>query len=202
MKRRFYIELALIIIAALCCNNINAQDHSSRQSFLQAIKSPTIKDKKDRIEILNYQARQARQLIEEKNYNVSLDEEVIKVTIPADLLFEPNATNLSDDANRILDYYANRMRVPGLFTMVLAMYHDNTGSPSYCKKMTDERVRSIYDWFALKGSVSNISYYSFGDMDPMLENISIDNRRLNRRLEIYLIPGPTMIENAKKHLLR
>lgn len=202
MKHRFYIRFVLIMVAAFCCNNINAQDHSSRQSFIQEIKSPAIKDKKDRQEILNYQARFARQLIEEKNYNVSLDEEVIKVTIPADLLFEPNATTLSRNANRILEYYANRMRIPGMFTMVLAMYHDNTGSPGYCKNMTDERIRSIFDWFAINGGVKNISYYSFGDKDPMLDNNSIDNRRLNRRLEIYLIPGPTMIENAKRHLLR
>lgn len=203
MKHFIHIQLFVLMIVALCCNNMMAQDHNSRRSFAQALESPTVKDKKIKNEILEYQARLGKILYESgNNYNVTLENDVIKIIIPADLLFEPNSTSLSNDAEELLQYYANRLRVPGLYNMVLAMYHDNTGSPRYCQELTDKRIQSIYDWFVINSNAKYVSYFSFGDNEPILDNNSINNRRLNRRLEIYLVPGPTMIDQAKRNLLR
>ena len=203
MKHFVHLQLLVLMIVALCSNNMWAQDHNSRRSFAQALESPVVKDKKIKNEILEYQARVGKILFESgKNYNVTLENDVIKIIIPADLLFEPNSTSLSNDAEEYLQYYANRLRVPGLYNMVLAMYHDNTGSPRYCQELTDQRIQSIYDWFVINSNAKYVSYFSFGDKDPMLDNNSINNRRMNRRLEIYLVPGPTMIDQAKRNLLR
>ena len=40
--------------------------------------------------------------------------------------------------------------------------------------------------------------YALGDTDPLVDNNSVEHRKTNRRLEIYLVPEKTMIQQAKK----
>ena len=40
--------------------------------------------------------------------------------------------------------------------------------------------------------------YALGETDPIVDNNSVENRKTNRRLEIYLVPEKTMLQQAKK----
>ena len=40
--------------------------------------------------------------------------------------------------------------------------------------------------------------YALADTDPLVDNNSMDNRKRNRRLEIFLVPEEVMIAQAKK----
>ena len=60
----------------------------------------------------------------------------------------------------------------------------------------------VYDWFAENANVKDLYKFSFGNSNALLPNNSMQNRRLNRRLEIYLVPGQLMIDQAKKNLLK
>lgn len=55
--------------------------------------------------------------------------EVILVTIPADRLFAPNATDLLPDASRFLSPLKRYMKDPDMFRVLIVMHTDNTGSP-------------------------------------------------------------------------
>ncbi len=195
------IKLIMLIIASACCLNAVAQGNIYH-NLDEAINSPAIKDNKVRNAIVEYQARMVNTLVKDYNVNLIRSGEVISITIPADLFFEANATELSLKADDILHKIAQFLRVPGFYHAALAMYHDNTGSPKYCKELTDERIKSIADWFALNTNSGHyISSFSFGDKFPILENNSMNNRRMNRRLVIYLIPDNVMFDNAKRNLL-
>ena len=178
--------------------------YESPQTLDEAINTPIVKDNKCHKIITDYQTRQARIMSEDRNLKILMtrDQEVIIVTIPADMLFEPNATELNRDADKVLQPYTSFLRTPDYYRMAIAMYHDNTGSEQFCKDLTDKRLQSIYDWFAINSNVKYLSKFSFGQTDPILPNNSIQNRRQNRRLEIYLIPGTTMIDQAKRNILR
>lgn len=200
-----YLRLICIVLCFLFLQSGLAQDYyNAPQTLDEAINTPIIKDNKSHKLIADYQTRQARIMSEDRNLKILMtrDQEVIIVTIPADLLFEPNSTELSRDAGNVLQHYSVFLRTPDYYRMAIAMYHDNTGSEQFCKDLTDKRLQSIYDWFAINSSVQYISKFSFGQTDPILPNNSIQNRRQNRRLEIYLIPGTTMIDQAKRNLLR
>lgn len=182
-----------------------AQERFYKPSTLnEAIQNPVVKDNKSHDIISRYQTEQARILTEDRNLNVLMtrDQEVIIVTITADRLFDPNSTDLSLEGERLLRQYASFLRANDFYRMALAMYHDDTGSDQFCKSMTDKRVQSIYDWFSLNANTKYLSYFSFGKSDPILPNNSIQNRRMNRRLEIYIIPGEMMLEQAKKKMLK
>lgn len=199
-------KMCLAATAIIAMVTATAQDKVpyAPQSLDEAVNTPYIKDNKSRNAIANYQTQQAHILSEDRNLNVLLtrNQEVIIITIPADQLFEINSSRLTRDGERMLKPYASLLRTPDYYRMALAMYHDNNGSPSYCKKVTDERLQSVYDWFVLNANEEHVSAFSFGSADPVKPNNSIRNRRMNRRLEIYLIPGNMMIEQAKKNLLR
>ena len=174
-----------------------SQDNNP-SSLKDAINTPVIKDNKHRNEIANRQVSVATEL----NVAMVRDDEVIVVSVPADMLFEPNSTNLKEDADKILRQFKPFLNAPDYYRIALAMHHDNTGSTQYCKELTEKRVKSVYDWFAINSSTKYVSRFSMGSSDPILENNSMQNRRLNRRLDIYIIPGQAMLELAKKGQLK
>ena len=180
-----------------------SQDNNP-SSLKDAINTPVIKDNKHRNEIANRQVSVATELYQKNKLNVAMvrDDEVIVVSVPADMLFEPNSTNLKEDADKILRQFKQFLNAPDFYRIALAMHHDNTGSPQYCKELTEKRVKSLYDWFAINSSTKYVSRFSMGSSDPILENNSMQNRRLNRRLDIYIIPGQAMLELAKKGQLK
>ena len=82
------------------------------------------------------------------------------------------------------------------------MHSDNTGSEKYTLELTRQRVDSIYEWIEKNASVDFVVPYALGGSDPLVENNSVDNRRTNRRLEIYLVPEAGMVEMSKKGIIR
>lgn len=202
--KSYFLQIRFILVAVMISLSLSSMAQVTSQSLDDVIYNPQIKDSKSRKAICDYQMKQAKILSEDRNLNVMTirNTEVIIVTIPADLLFEPNQTELSSDAELVLLKYCPFLRTPDFYHMVIAMYHDNSASEQYSKELTDLRVQSVYDWFAENADVKNLYKFSFGNSSALLPNNSMQNRRLNRRLEIYLVPGQVMIDQAKKNLLK
>jgi len=141
----------------------------------------------------------------EKGYTVDLmrNDEVLLITIPSDDLFLPNDTLLSPKAPAKLMPIVSLLSDPMMMKVVYAVHTDNTGSSVYNMSLSHERNNSIYDWL-----LDNINQdlivipYEMGDTDPLLPNDSRTGRKENRRVEIYLIPGPKMITLARKGQLQ
>lgn len=125
--------------------------------------------------------------------------EVLLITIPAEALFAPNATELSPEASKLLTPIKRYMKDPDMFRVLLVMHTDNTGSEAYREKITEERIDAVTDWFDESGADTSYTFsYAFGDDNPLVPNTSMENRAKNRRLEIYLMPGEKMLSEAKK----
>ena len=140
-----------------------------------------------------------------KGYTVDMmrDDEVVLVTIPSDDLFLPNDTLLSPDAPARLMPIVKLLAVPDNFKLVYAVHTDNTGSETYNMSLAHKRNGTVYDW--LLDNISDeviIIPYEMGDTDPIEPNDTRMGRAANRRLEIFLVPGPKMITDAHKGTLR
>ena len=163
------------------------------------LETPEIDNAKHSQKVQNYQYDVAVSL-KKQNYDVELmrDNEVIVVTLPAGQLFAPNDTVLSElgmvSLKPLLKYLAN----PGFYKMLLVMHSDNTGSKKYTEALTRARVNAVFDWIDENASVDFVVPYALGDTDPLEDNNSMEHRKHNRRLEIYLIPEEVMINQAKK----
>lgn len=127
------------------------------------------------------------------------NKEVLLVTIPAHLLFGPNMTELRQKAGEYLAPIRRYLKNPDTYRVMLVMHTDNTGSEPYREQLTADRVNAVFDWFEESGSNTTYLFsYALGDDMPLKPNDSMDNRDRNRRLEIYLVPGTKMVEQAQK----
>lgn len=126
------------------------------------------------------------------------DNQVIVITIPASTLFASNDTALTNTGKSILKPLLPFVKTPGLYKLLLVMHSDDTGSSTYTMELTRSRVNSVFDWMEMNASVDFVVPYALGDTDPVVNNNSIENRKRNRRLEIYLVPEEAMLTLAKK----
>lgn len=153
--------------------------------------------------IKSYQYKEAKKLVNHKQHvELMRNGEVIVITVASDLLFAPNDTVLAATAPEHLRPFIEYLRTPGLYKMVIAMHSDDTGSEEYTYHLTEQRVNAVFDWFADTGTDTSLLIpYSLGASEPLLDNHSRNNRYKNRRLEIFLIPGPAMLQKAKDKTL-
>lgn len=145
--------------------------------------------------------------LKKRNYNVDSerDDEVVVITLPCSRLFLPNDTLLwTRQASALLDPLKPLLADPDLFKVIFSVNSDNTGSEMYNTALSDARKDSMYEWFDQNAAADLIVVpYSMGDADPIATNGTRAGREANRRVEIYLIPGPKIIELAHtKRLLK
>lgn len=127
------------------------------------------------------------------------NKEVLLITIPAHLLFGPNEIDLSKTAAEYLTPIKRYLKDPDMYRVLLVMHTDNTGSESYRDEITEDRVNAVFDWFDNQGVDTKFLFsYAMSDEMPLVPNNSMTNRDKNRRLEIYLMPGKKMVDQAKK----
>ncbi len=127
------------------------------------------------------------------------NKEVLLLTIPAHLLFGPNSTELKKEAEEYLNPIRRYLNDPDMYRVLLVMHTDNSGSATYRDQLTTDRVNTVADWFEASGSPTDYLFsYAMADEMPLVSNDSMENRDRNRRLEIYLMPGKKMVDQAKK----
>ncbi len=160
---------------------------------------PEINNDKHADRVQDYQYKVAVEL-KKASYNVELmrDDEVIVITIPASRLFDANDTTLTEVGKKLLGPLTRYLKNPGFYKMLLVMHSDNTGSDRYTLNLTRQRVNAVYDWFDDNSSVDFVVPYALGDTDPVTDNDSMESRKRNRRLEIFLVPEEVMLSQAKK----
>ena len=204
----FKIAVAVITLFPLNLMGQVSQDDLDAMTFIEMIHSVDLGDKSQFIQ--QFQEKEARAKLTSKfdtpearkeGYRVETyrNKEVLLVTIPANMLFAPNSTELLAKAGEILSVFKRYLNNPDTYRVLLVMHTDNTGSDLYRDIITEERVDAVFDWFENQGSDTSYLFpYAMGDDLPYLPNDSQENRNKNRRLEIYLMPGEKMLEMAKK----
>lgn len=175
-------------------------------TFTEMINSVEL-DKKSSALIQKFQDKEGRTRLHGREYNAKngclvetyRNKEVLLVTIPAAKLFSPNEVELRKEASALLAPLKRYLKDPDMYRVLLVMHTDNTGSEEYREHITEQRSNAVFDWFADEGVDTRYLFsYAFGDEMPLAENNSMTNREKNRRLEVYLVPGKKMLEQAKK----
>ncbi len=130
------------------------------------------------------------------------EDEVFVVSIPAEDLFLPNDTLLNSGASRILSGLTAILADPMAYKIVLAMHTDDTGSETYREYLSTARLNSVYDWFMNEIDSGRLNErqliipFAMSGLMPVQPNDTRSHRNENRRLEVYFIPGPSLIKAA------
>ena len=207
MRYRYLSHILLLALASMVMIwplRLDAKDDYDIYdlSLDENLVTPQIKNSKQADKIQDFQYDMAV-AFKRSNYEVEVmrEGEVIVVTLPASLLFEPNDTVLTTLGESQLKPFLRMIKNPGFYKLLLVMHSDNTGSSEYTLNLTRQRVNVIFDWFDENGSVDYVVPYALGETDPIVDNNSVENRKRNRRLEIYLVPEKAMIQQAKKGVI-
>lgn len=217
MKNRlktFFDHICVIVMIMTVCPvmaqprsaNIPERDEElDNLSFVEMVNSVDLgknadlirkfQDKEGKTRLLNSRS------VPKTDWNVELyrNKEVLLVSVPASRLFAPNSTRLLAGASDYLNPIRRYLRDPDMYRVLLVMHTDNTGSEAYRDKLTVERAEAVFNWFDDRGDDTRYLFdYAMSDDMPLKPNNSVENRADNRRLEIYLVPGKKMLEQAKK----
>ncbi len=214
MKKIWALVCSIILGSALSVQAIDPSslDELDKNGLLLAL--PLGKDSKEANLIRKFQEKEGTTLLNgdikelnkrNKREQITVEKlrngEVLVVTIPASMLFMPNDIDLRQNAARVLMPFKRYLKNPDMYWVILDMHSDNTGNSQYNDNLTLERVTTIFDWFEQQGC--NTQYLfptASGQWDPLpgVDYLSLNNRAKNRRLEIYLVPGEKMLQEAKR----
>lgn len=116
---------------------------------------------------------------------------VIKLTINADVIFDVAEYTLKSSANKTLDSLANLIKKVDKATIVAEGHTDSDGSDITNMKLSENRCLSVIDRMrALLGYEAAYDYEvkAFGETNPKVANDSKENKQINRRVELLVLP--------------
>lgn len=184
-------------LVSLACR---AETKSSQmhEDFTTELHTPAIPNKQVS-NVTTFMSRQLKSFPRLSGAKVELiDDYIIKYTIKASRLFAPNEFSLLNQATEYLAPVLPFLRHYGKYKVILTMHTDDTGSDEYREILCDNRLLSLNDFFDTKiGARTLISSFSMSDSMPKFPNNSHKYRDENRRVDIYIIPGPSFMNDFK-----
>lgn len=104
------------------------------------------------------------------------------------VLFYQGTANFIEGSEKELDRVVDMMiQNPGMRIMIKG-HTDNVGNPALNLELSRERVRVVMEYLGSKGiDPVRLEGKGFGGSQPIAENDSEDNRKLNRRVEFTIL---------------
>ena len=126
---------------------------------------------------------------------------VVKLTVGADVLFDVDQFRLKESADATLDTLASNIRRIGRSTILVEGHTDSDASEEYNLKLSENRCYSVVDRLrALLGYESGYNYKikSYGEQRPKVRNDTPENKQINRRVEITILPPDDFYASVKQ----
>lgn len=116
---------------------------------------------------------------------------VIKLSIDANVLFDVAKAELIEDAKYTLDSLATIIQQIDKATLMVEGHTDSDGGEAYNQRLSERRCSAVVDY--MKIVLADVGSYdyditAFGETKPIAPNDTNENKQLNRRVEITVIP--------------
>ncbi len=109
--------------------------------------------------------------------------------LPERLLFDFNDATLKQSHEAELVRLANQLNKYDLNKLKIVGHTDDVGNPEYNQKLSEERAQSVANLFLTRGfKKENIYVIGRGSTQPYVPNTTNENRAINRRVAIVIIP--------------
>jgi outer membrane protein OmpA-like peptidoglycan-associated protein len=109
--------------------------------------------------------------------------------LPERLLFDFNNAQLKQSHEAELVRLANQLNKYDLNKLKIVGHTDDVGDATYNQKLSEERVQSVANLFLTRGfKKENIYVIGRGSTQPYVPNTTNENRAINRRVAIVVIP--------------
>ncbi|MEO4082359.1 OmpA family protein [Acinetobacter pittii] len=109
--------------------------------------------------------------------------------LPERLLFDFNNAQLKQSHEAELVRLANQLNKYDLNKLKIVGHTDDVGDATYNQKLSEERAQSLANLFLTRGfKKENIYVIGRGSTQPYVPNTTNENRAINRRVAIVVIP--------------
>ncbi|SHF54965.1 Outer membrane protein OmpA [Litoreibacter ascidiaceicola] len=113
----------------------------------------------------------------------------LRVTLPQDLLFSTDSTNLRPDLQADLRAVANNLNDYPNSEVIVVGHTDSTGDANYNQNLSERRAQAVSYVLRDAGvSSSRLRTIGKGESQPVASNDSSSGRAQNRRVEIIIRP--------------
>ena len=113
----------------------------------------------------------------------------LRVTLPQDLLFSTDSTNLRPDLRADLRAVANNLNDYPNSEVIVVGHTDSTGDANYNQNLSERRAQAVSYVLRDAGvSSSRLRTIGKGESQPVASNDSSSGRAQNRRVEIIIRP--------------
>jgi chemotaxis protein MotB len=195
--------LFMILISALALNGCTFVFQGGRRSDLQKIENLS-KQVDELSQVKDILDKRLAQEIKDKNVRLKMMEKGLVITFVADILFDSGKDKIRQEAMPILDKVARVLQenVPE-FKVGIEGHSDNepikvSGWKSNWELSTARALSVLHYLIDQKNLIpERMSAIGYGEYYPVSAIDSKEGRRLNRRVEIVILPKATKVRETK-----
>ena len=131
------------------------------------------------------------------------DGQAIKVVFDSGLLFNTSSSTLSSSSRNDLRKFADNLKKNDDTVLEIIGHTDNSGNDRINDPLSRDRAKSVRDFLEGQGvSSTRMKYEGRGSHEPAATNETVEGKRKNRRVEVFILPSQKMIEEAKAGKLK
>ena len=113
----------------------------------------------------------------------------IVMAMPGNVTFDVNRANIKPEFHRVLNRLSEILKERNQTLIEIAGHTDSTGSDAINLPLSRDRARSVANYLVGQGvNPDRIEELGLGAAYPIASNDTPENRQLNRRVEITLVP--------------
>lgn len=123
---------------------------------------------------------------------------VLRLSVNADVLFDVDEYNLKSSARQTLDSLARAIRVVEKGTILIEGHTDSDGEEEYNLELSENRCRSVHkklESMLVEHGDYHFEIRAYGESKPRVKNTSDENKQINRRVEIMVLPPRDYFES-------
>ena len=151
-------------------------------------------------------AEQAKQIENAKVEKVTDSNglEAVKVTFDSGILFATNKADLNANSKSALANFSKTLRENNLLSVDIYGHTDSTGNDGINIPLSNNRAQSVESYLKSCGvSASQFKNVSGkGSSEPVADNSTVEGRKQNRRVEVYLYASQAMVDAANAGTLK
>ena len=138
---------------------------------------------------MDVQEAKLRQRLAGTGVSVTRDGNNLILNMPSNITFSVNSSSINGDFFNVLNS-VNLVLKEYDKTLVEIMGHtDSTGTNAYNQELSERRAQAVSQYFASRNvQALRLATYGYGEEYPVADNKTEAGRKLNRRVEIVLVP--------------
>ncbi|WP_448250371.1 OmpA family protein [Thalassotalea agariperforans] len=114
----------------------------------------------------------------------------LRLVMPSNITFATNQAYISAGFHSTLDDIVKVLVKFDKTLLSIVGHTDDTGSADYNQKLSEQRAESVKNYLVSKNIIdTRLKTTGLGESSPIVANTNAQNRALNRRVEIQIIPN-------------